>query len=97
MRKLSIFADESGNFGRYNPQNPYYIVSLVFHDQSAGISDNIARLNEQSSSFNIPSHNIHTAPLIRREGVYSHTEMEERRWLFNQLFHFFRQPQLQSL
>ena len=39
MRELSIFCDESGDFGPYDHRCPYYIVALVFHDQSSAIDD----------------------------------------------------------
>jgi len=90
MRKLSVFVDESGYFGKQNSHNPYYIVSIVFHDQAKGISESVARLNSLSSPFDMPIHNIHTAPLVRRDGVYKHVKIEQRRWLFNQLFQFMR-------
>lgn len=32
MRELSIFIDESGDFGTTNEQSAYYLVTLVFHD-----------------------------------------------------------------
>lgn len=34
MRELSVFCDESGDFGAYDHHCPYYIVSLVFHNLS---------------------------------------------------------------
>jgi len=90
MKELSIFIDESGDFGGYDPKSPYYIVSLVFHDQSNSITDCINRLNAATTSFDMPTHNIHSGPLVRREGAYLHTRMEERRALFGKLFHFVR-------
>ena len=30
---LSIFIDESGDFGAYEAHAPYYLVALVYHDQ----------------------------------------------------------------
>ncbi len=30
---LSIFIDESGDFGAYELHCPYYLVSMVMHDQ----------------------------------------------------------------
>ena len=33
-RTLSIFIDESGDFGAYEEHSPYYIVSAVFHNQN---------------------------------------------------------------
>ena len=41
MQVLSVFVDESGDFGEYEKHAPYYIVSMVFHDQSIDISPNI--------------------------------------------------------
>ena len=34
MRSLSIFVDESGDFGKTDNKNPYYLLTLVLHDQS---------------------------------------------------------------
>lgn len=38
MKELSIFCDESGDFGEYSHLSPYYIISMVIHDQSADIT-----------------------------------------------------------
>ena len=37
MHELSIFVDESGDFGKYAKHSPYYAVTMVFHDQDADI------------------------------------------------------------
>ena len=37
MREISVFVDESGDFGEYEKHSPYYIVTMVFHDQSKDI------------------------------------------------------------
>ena len=34
MKELSIFVDESGDFGAYEPHAPFYLFTLVFHDQN---------------------------------------------------------------
>lgn len=44
MKELSIFVDESGDFGEYKQHAPYYIITMVFHDQSNDISSNITML-----------------------------------------------------
>lgn len=31
-KELSIFIDESGDFGEYEPHSPYYIIGLVVHE-----------------------------------------------------------------
>lgn len=33
MRELSIFVDESGDWGEYKHHSPYYIITFVFHNQ----------------------------------------------------------------
>ena len=44
MKELSIFIDESGDFGEYEQHSPYYIITMVFHDQAIPISEAVARL-----------------------------------------------------
>ena len=57
MKELSIFVDESGDFGEYAQHAPYYIITMVFHDQANDISQNVnihatpqARLNLKKKS-----------------------------------------------
>ena len=37
MKELSVFVDESGDFGEYDHRAPFYIISLVLHDQDSPI------------------------------------------------------------
>ena len=87
---LSIFIDESGDFGEYDFHSPYYYVAMVFHDQADDISSEIKALDEhiRASGFKYPV--FHAGPLIRREQVYKFEEMEKRRSLFKSLLHFTR-------
>lgn len=87
---LSVFIDESGDFGAYDYHAPYYLVTMVLHDQSVDISGNIDALEEHMRILGYEHHAIHTGPLIRRESVYADDMMEERLKLFNSLFHFAR-------
>ena len=48
MNELSIFIDESRDFGEYSNISPYYIVALVIHHQEADIS---AQLQQLESSL----------------------------------------------
>ena len=43
MKELSVFVDESGDFGEFDPRTPYYIIALVFHDQSVKINDDLIK------------------------------------------------------
>ena len=96
MKELSVFIDESGDFGVYQNHAPYYIVTLILHNQSKNISESINKLNSaiQNTGFDT-NHSIHTGPLIRRESDYFHLELEERRYLFNCLFNFARTTEIQ--
>lgn len=87
---LSVFIDESGDFGPYDHHAPYYIVSMVLHDQSIDIQNEIAALDKRLEYLNYPNHVIHTGPLIRREQVYKNDLMESRQHLFNMLYQFAR-------
>ena len=44
MTELSVFIDESGDFGAYEPHCPYYIIAMVFHDQQTDIMEAVSRL-----------------------------------------------------
>lgn len=90
MRELSIFCDESGDFGPYDHHCPYYILTLVFHDQSIDISNEVPLIEEKVSNLGFDSETaIHTAPLIRRESEFIGIPMRERRKLFDALFSLF--------
>ena len=89
-RILSVFIDESGDFGAYDVHTPYYIVAMILHDQSIDIRENIHLLDKHITESGFGIHAIHTGPLIRREAVYSNEIMENRKKLFNILFHFSR-------
>lgn len=91
MKSLSVFVDESGDFGPLDTKSPFYIVSLVFHNQEIDITNKIEQLNESLEKFNLSkNHAIHTGALIRREGDYTSLNVEERRHIFNRLFNFTR-------
>ena len=85
---LSVFIDESGDFGKYDSKSPFYYVSMVLHDQSIDISSEIENLEKRVASYGFPNHAIHVGPIIRREKIYKNELMENRKSLFNALFHF---------
>lgn len=91
MKELSIFVDESGDFGKFEKHAPYYLLTLVFHNQSAliGLEDfEILNTKLKYYSPNINETYVHSGPLIRREGEYSQMELSERRHIFNALLTF---------
>lgn len=90
VKKLSVFIDESGDFGGYAAHSPYYLVTMVFHDQSIDVSERIKAFYQHLSNLGYEPHAIHAGPLIRRESVYVNDQMERRKKLFNALFNFVR-------
>ena len=92
---LSVFIDESGDFGAYETHAPYYLVSMILHNQNSDISENIKIFESHLSNLGYQHHAIHTGPLIRRESVYSNDLVEERKRLFNALFNFARRLEFQ--
>ena len=91
MKELSIFIDESGDFGEYDFHSPYYIITMVFHDQSNSIESEISKLNQELSFLNLHDLCIHTGPIIRKEEIYINMDISERRRIFNKLIAFVRQ------
>jgi len=87
---LSVFIDESGDFGPYEAHSPYYLISIVLHNQNIDISENIKAFDSHLMNLGYRHHAIHTGPLIRRESTYSNHLVEERKRLFNALFNFAR-------
>lgn len=92
---LNIFIDESGDFGPYEVHAPYYLVSMILHNQSSDISENIKVFDSHLQNLGYQNHAIHTGPLIRRESVYSNDLIQERKRLFNALFNFARKLNFQ--
>jgi hypothetical protein len=88
VAELSIFADESGDFG---PDSEYYIVSFVFHDQRRPIDEHVARLAASLGHLGLsPDHAVHTGAILRREDDYRTVPIQIRKAAFTRLFAFAR-------
>ena len=88
MRYLSIFVDESGDFGMSKNSSPYYVITMVFHDQYFDIQNQIDRLENELSSLGYRNHVVHCDPLIMRRGEYGYLSPLERKAIFQKLYHF---------
>ena len=88
IKTLSIFVDESGDFGEFEKHSPYYLITMVFHDQDNDLSHNIKKLDSELNNLNMTNHLIHTEPLIRREPPYSDFAPNERRAIITKLYYF---------
>ena len=87
MTELSIFVDESGDFGDYSKHSPYYVLSMVLHDQSIDISKQLNNLNNRLSNMKYDIHAIHTEPLIRSEENYFGISANYRRSILFELYY----------
>lgn len=89
MKELSIFIDESGDFGEITERPAYYLVTMVFHNQSLDIIQNIEKLEQSMRSAGFKEEYIHTGPVIRREDVFSNYTIAERRKLLYKMLNFY--------
>ena len=89
MGELSIFIDESGDFGEIKERPAYYLVTMVFHDQSIDISKEIEKLEKSVRESGFDLEYIHTGPVIRREQVFATYSIEERRKLLYKMLYFY--------
>lgn len=94
MSILSVFVDESGDFGEYAIHSPYYIISLVFHNQSDDITDLLDWLESTLSHKGYPDHCVHVAPLIRGEEEYRNAAISERKTILRNMMAFFRRVKI---
>ena len=92
---LSIFIDESGDFGKLGSHSDRYVVGLVFHDQNNDLAPYIENFQSHLRNLGHSQHAVHTAPLIRREGHYRDGLMEDRIKLFSSLFNCARKMPVQ--
>lgn len=90
MKELSIFVDESGDWGEYDYHSPFYIVSLVIHDQSYDLTEGIRILNEKLDHLGFNDHCIHSGPIIRGEEEFRNLDFNTRKKIFMTLISFLR-------
>ena len=89
MKELSIFVDESGDFGPYEAHSPFYIFTLIFHNQANSIANEIQFLENGLSELGLPkNHCFHVGPIIRREEDYQNYSITERRKFLNKILSF---------
>ena len=91
-KTLSVFVDESGTFRYPDPSSRYYIVALVFHDQSFDISQFVRELDAATERMGLDPESFasHAGPLIRKEKAFAPFRREWRARVFKLLFDFAR-------
>lgn len=94
MKELSIFIDESGDWGEYDYKCPFYIVTMVFHDQAFALDQEINNLEERLRYMGCENNCIHAGPIIRGEEEYRDYDPNVRRKLLKNLMAFIRHSKL---
>ena len=91
-KTISIFVDESGNFGDLSDPARYCIIAFVIHDALSDISRFGEDLDRAYSDLGLdPSTFLfHTAPLIRQEGVFSAMNRRMRGRILERMLTFVR-------
>jgi hypothetical protein len=89
MNELSIFVDESGDFGTYQAHSPFYLFTLVFHNQKFSVKNQIEHLKHRLPDLGFDeNHCFHAGPIIRREGDYQYLSITNRRRCLNSILTF---------
>ena len=95
MKVLSIFVDESGDFGVYDYHAPYYIISMVLHDQNHDISADIQVFERELNNLGWSNHGVHAGPVIRSEEEYRGYELKDRQRILIKMMTFVRHLDVQ--
>ncbi|HHT24802.1 MAG TPA: DUF3800 domain-containing protein [Clostridiaceae bacterium] len=90
QKRLSIFVDESGDFGYSGEASRYYIFTLLFHNQAESINKSVAKLDEKLIVMGLPEHCIHSGAIIRRESHYKNMGINRRRKIIHAMRNFAR-------
>ena len=85
MAELSLYVDESGEFGS---ESKYYLVTIVFHDVADDIQEHIDCYRNALQRCSLPDATFHMSPLLYRHDQYADMSVEDRKKylrLFGQL------------
>ena len=88
MKELSVFIDESGDFGDAKERPAYYLVTFVFHNQDNDIEHQVAKLEASMKNAGFDVEYLHTGPVIRREEIFARSSIDERRKLLYKMLNF---------
>lgn len=87
MKELSVFVDESGEFGS---SSKYYLVTLLFHDQSIDIAPLIAGHIRALGQSLLDDVQFHMTPLLRGHDYYARMELADRKRHLARFLAFYR-------
>jgi hypothetical protein len=85
---LSIFVDESGRFQFPDRESPYYIVSMVIHDQRIPIGALVDELNRHFNEMRLSNVCFHAGPIIRQKNAFAIMDWSFRSKIFRRMLAF---------
>lgn len=83
MVEISVFVDESGEFGT---ESKRYLLTLVFHEQKDSISEQISRYQQSLMIRGLPDVPFHASPLLNGHDDYEGFEIGIRKQLLASFF-----------
>ena len=95
MKELSVFVDEAGVLGPFKKNDPYYVLSFVFHNQENDISDELSQIEKRFCELGFKAQSFHAGPIIRREEEYEDVDRDVRKKLFMEMISFIRRTSIQ--
>ena len=92
QQKLSIFVDESGSFLYPDNDSRFYVIGMVFHDQSIDIRQQLTDMDRSIDEIGLDPETFvfHAGPLIRREQGYEFLGRRLRERVFARMMTFAR-------
>lgn len=78
--ELSVFVDESGDAGELSD---YYLITLVFHDQSDSLELPVSRYEQGLADSGLPDIPMHLGPLMNGKDTYKDLAAQTRRKLLS--------------
>ena len=92
INKLSVFVDESGSFPFPDSDSRFYIIGMVFHDQSVDIGPQLKEMDRAIEEIGMDAETFvfHAGPLIRREQGYEFMNRRLRERIFARMMTFAR-------
>ena len=85
---LSIFVDESGRFQFPDKDSPYYIISMVMHDQRVQIMEQVQELDRHFREMRLSNVCFHAGPLIRQKNAFAIMDWSFRNKIFRRMLAF---------
>lgn len=85
-KQLSIYIDETGDFGPYDSITKIYGVAFVLCEDMDKCEPYLSQFHRRLQNKEAGNFPIHVGPLIRREGPYSDLNHESRLLLFDTIY-----------